>query len=75
MQSRDEQQRDQLIPADSTAATSAAAAAAGMVDEILFEFLHMEVVHSLVGQPSVISLPAGEEVSALLGATAAQQLL
>lgn len=34
-----------------------------MLDDILFEFLHMEVVHSLVGQPAVISLPGEEGVS------------
>lgn len=34
-----------------------------MLDDILFEFLHMEVVHTLVGQPSVITGPAEEGVS------------
>lgn len=34
-----------------------------MVDDILFEFLHMEVVHTLVGQPSVISVAGADEVS------------
>jgi hypothetical protein len=33
-----------------------------MVDYALFEFLHMELVHTLVGQPS---LEAAEDVSIL----------
>lgn len=33
-----------------------------IMDPILFEFLHMEAVHSLVGRPAIVP-PAGGEVS------------
>ena len=46
-----------------------------MVDDILFEFLHMEVVHTFVGQPSVLTPAAGEEVSRLLTSAGAATLV
>lgn len=37
-----------------------------MFDDILFEFLHMELVHTLVGQPAVVPVPGTDQVSRLV---------